>query len=188
MSGLDVNLTLVEPFLLSFEDGPFRVYDQRRCRVQLNFEVSRDVRKDVQKSLAAVVAVLDLFDDAGAAKRAGWNRRKVAAYPKDWEKTKRRLRGLAARADEPLPCARRARASSTRRGRVLDYMPGDDDYLLQLSPPAPARAPTPGRPAKRCSTPPSTSAAPAARAPAAGPTASTSPGPTTSPTRCRAAI
>ncbi len=46
MAGLDVNLTLVEPFLLSFEDGPFQVYDERRCRVQLNFEVGRDVRKD----------------------------------------------------------------------------------------------------------------------------------------------
>ena len=53
MSGLDVNLTLVEPFLPSFVDGPFTVYDQRRCRVQLNFEVPREVRKDRAKALAA---------------------------------------------------------------------------------------------------------------------------------------
>ena len=34
-------------------DGPFTVYDQRRCRVQLNFEVPREVRKDRVQALAA---------------------------------------------------------------------------------------------------------------------------------------
>jgi hypothetical protein len=139
MAGLDVNLTLVEPFLLSFEDGPFRVYDERRCRVQLNFEVGREVRKDVQKSLGAVVAVLDLFDDAGAAKQAGWNRRKVEPYPQDWEKTKREY---AAWKLTQVNAAVRAKTASVldEARRVLAYMPGDDDYLLAFAAGARARS------------------------------------------------
>lgn len=139
MSGLDVNLTLVEPFLLSFEDGPFRVFDERRCRVQLNFEVARDVRKDVHKSLAAVVAVLDLFDDAGAAKRAGWNRRKLAAYPPDWEKTKVAYEAWKL---TQVNAAVRAKTASVldEARRVLAYMPGDDDYLLAFGAGARARS------------------------------------------------
>ena len=139
MAGLDVNLTLVEPFLLSFEDGPFTVYDHRRCRVQLNFEVSRDVRKDRQKSLAAVTAVLDLFDDAGAAKQAGWNRRKVEPYPKDWEKTKREYQAWKL---TQVNAAVRAKTAYVldEAGRVLNYMPGDDDYLFSFAAGARARS------------------------------------------------
>ena len=139
MAGLDVNLTLVEPFLLSFEDGPFRVYDERRCRVQLNFEVGRDVRKDVQKSLAAVAGVLELFDDAGAAKHAGWNRRKVEPYPPDWEKTKAAYEAWKL---TQVNAAVRAKTASVldEARRVLAYMPGDDDYLWSFAAGARARS------------------------------------------------
>ncbi len=139
ISGLDVNLTLVEPYLLSFSDGPFRVYDERRCRVQLNFEVGRDVRKDVPKSLATVAAVLELFDDAGAAKHAGWNKRKVEPYPKDWEKTKREYEAWKL---TQVNAAVRAKTEGVldEARRVLAYMPGDDDYLLAFGAGARARS------------------------------------------------
>lgn len=139
MAGLDVNLTLVEPFLLSFQDGPFEIYDERRCRVQLNFEVGRDVRKDVQKSLAAVAAALELFDDAGAAKHAGWNRRKVEPYPKNWEKTKRDYEAWKL---TQVNAAVRAKTALVldEAGRVLNDMPGDDDYLLSFAAGARARS------------------------------------------------
>lgn len=139
MAGLDVNLTLVEPYLLSFEDGPFQVYDERRCRVQLNFEVGRDVRKDVAKALAAVGGVLELYDDAGAAKRAGWNKRKVAPYPKDWEKTKQAYHAWKL---TQVNAAVRAKTAYVldEAGRVLNYMPGDDDYLFSFAAGARARS------------------------------------------------
>jgi len=139
MAGLDVNLTLVEPFLLSFEDGTFTVYDQRRCRVQLNFEVSRDVRKDVAKSLSAIAGVIDLFDDAGAAKKAGWNRRKVEPYPKDWEKTKREYQAWKLTQVNAAVRAKTAYVLDEAR-RVLNYMPGDDDYLFSFAAGARARS------------------------------------------------
>lgn len=139
MSGLDVNVTLVEPFRLSFEDGPFTVYDQRRCRVQLNFEVGRDVRKDAAKALAAVGGVLDLFDDAGAAKQAGWNRRKVEPYPKDWEKTQREYQAWKLTQVNAAVRTKTAYVLDEAR-RVLDYMPGDDEYLWSFAAGARARS------------------------------------------------
>lgn len=139
IAGLDVNLTLVEPYLLSFQDGPFTVYEERRCRVQLNFEVSRDVRKDAAKALAAVAAVLDLFDDAGAAKRGAWNGRKVAATPADWQKT--RVEYEAWKLTQ-VNAAVRAKTEHVldEAKRVLAYMPGDDDYLLSFAAGARARS------------------------------------------------
>jgi uncharacterized protein YukE len=139
LSGLDVNLTLVEPFLLSFEDGPFTVYEQRRCRVQLDFEVPREVRKDAQKSLAAIEAVLELFDDAGAAKRAGWNGRQVQAYPANWEKTKREYQAWKVTQVNAAVREKTERVLDEAR-RILTYMPGDDDYLLSFGAGARARS------------------------------------------------
>jgi len=139
ITGLDVNLTLAEPLLLSFEDGPFTIYDQRRCRVQLNFEVPREVRKDTRKSLAAVAAVLELFDDAGAAKRAGWNQRKVEDYPAGWEKTRREYEVWKVAQMNELVRQKSARLLD-EAARILGYMPGDDDYLLSFGAGAKARS------------------------------------------------
>ncbi len=139
LAGLNVNLTLVEPYLLSFQDGPFTVYDQRRCRVQLNFELPREVKKDSQKALAAVAAVLDLFDDAGAAKRAAWNKRRVEDYPAGWEKTKRDYEAWKVTQTNDLVRQRSERLLDEAE-RILTYMPGDDDYLLSFGAGAKARS------------------------------------------------
>jgi len=139
LSGLDVNLTLVEHFLLSFQDGPFTLHDQRRCRVQLNFEVPREVRKDTARSLAAVAAVLDLFDDEAAAKRAGWNKRRVEDYPAGWEKTKREYETWKVAQTNELVRQKSERVLDEAE-RILSYMPGDDDYLLSFGAGAKARS------------------------------------------------
>ena len=132
LSGLDVNLTIVEPFLLSFVDGPFTVHEERRCRAQLNFEVPREVRKDRAQSLAAIAAVLERFDDDDAARRGAWNRRARAPFPKDWEKTRvaygkwkveHRNELVRAKTEEVLRFAEQA----------LTYMSGDEDYLASFA-------------------------------------------------------
>ncbi len=139
LAGLDVNLSLVEPYRLSFEDGPFEVFDQRRCRVQLNFEVPREVRKDVQKALAAVGAVLEVFDDAAAAKGAGWNGRQVEPYPKEWEQTKREYDAWKLTQVNGLVRAKTEQVLDEGR-RVLNYMASDDDYLWSFAAGARARS------------------------------------------------
>lgn len=131
MAGLVANVTLVEPYLLSFQDGPFTVFDQRRCRVQLNFEVPREVRKDRTQALAAVGAALELYDDAGAAKRAGWNRRRVADYPANWEKTRHEYEAWKVAQTNVLVSQKIARVLG-EADSILTYMPGDDDYLTSF--------------------------------------------------------
>lgn len=132
LAGLDLNLSLVEPYLLSFQDGPFTVYEERRCRAQLNFDVPREVRKDRARSLAAIVAVLEPFADEAAAKRGDWNRRVRAPYPKDWEKTRvayekwkveHRNDLVRAKTEEVLRFAEQA----------LTYMSGDEEYLTSFA-------------------------------------------------------
>lgn len=139
LAGLDVNLSLVEPYRLAFEDGPFELFDQRRCRVQLNFEVPREVRKDAQKALAAVASVLELFDDAAAAKSAGWNGRKVEPYPKDWEQTRQEYAAWKATQVNRLVRAKSEQVLDQAR-RVLAYMASDDDYLWSFAAGARARS------------------------------------------------
>ncbi|MEO8275922.1 MAG: hypothetical protein ABI639_06850 [Thermoanaerobaculia bacterium] len=127
MAGLDVNVSIVEPYLLSFTDGPFTVFDQRRCRVQLNFDVARDIRKDKTKSAAAIAGVLSLFDSESAARAASWNRRKVAAYPAGWEKTRHEYEQWKFVHGNELVRAKTEDVLD-EAGRILNSMPSDDDY------------------------------------------------------------
>ena len=40
-SRLDLSLTFDEPFLVSYQDGPFTLYREARCRVELEVEIDR---------------------------------------------------------------------------------------------------------------------------------------------------
>lgn len=138
LAGLDVNVSLAVPYLLGFTDGPFTLYEERHCRVQLNFEVDREARRDRGRALAAIAAVLDLFDSEGAAKHAGWNRREREPFPADWETTRREYeawkihqRNLAVRkkVDDLLAMAAQTIAS----------LPAGDAYLAAFGAGARAR-------------------------------------------------
>ena len=141
LSGLDVYLSFVVPYLLSFQDGPFTLHDERHCRVQLDFEVEREVRKDSGRAVAAIGAALELFDGEEAARQAGWNRRETEPFPPDWEETKRahaawqveeRNRMVRAKSEEVLAFAAQALAS----------MPSDAKFLAAFGAGARARSDT----------------------------------------------
>jgi hypothetical protein len=86
---IDVSLTFLEPFRVTWKDGPYTLYDQRRCRAKLRFDLPRDVRKDAAKASAAISALLEAFPNEGAARHtASYNKRRVEAFPADWERTK----------------------------------------------------------------------------------------------------
>jgi hypothetical protein len=139
-SGLDLNFTVVEPYRLTWQDGPFEVHEHRRCRAQLHFDVARDVRRDRAKARAAIEAVLALFDHEGAAKKdAAWNRRKVEPYPADWESTKRRWEEWS-RSQRNLRVREKTEAVLEQADRVLDYMPSDEKYLASFGAGARARS------------------------------------------------
>ncbi len=84
----DVNLSLVEPYRVTIVDGPFTLYEQRSCRIQLSFDVPREVRKDLARAEAAVLGLLDLQDGVREARASElWNRRKPESLPADSEAT-----------------------------------------------------------------------------------------------------
>jgi hypothetical protein len=139
-SGLEVNLSLVEPFRLTWKDGPYTVYDQRRCRVQLHFDVSREVRKDAAKARAAIAAAVSLHDHEEAAKAdPAWNRRKVEAYPANWEATKKEWEGWK-RSQQNRRVREKIEEIATQSDRILDYMPSDAKYLASFGAGAEARS------------------------------------------------
>lgn len=87
-TGLEVNLGVLVPYRVRFVDGPFTLYEIRPCRVQLNFDVPREVRKDAARAEAAVLEVLEVHDSETEARGSGlWNRRQPEALPADAEAT-----------------------------------------------------------------------------------------------------
>ncbi len=138
LSGLDLYLSFAVPYLLSFRDGPFTLYDQRRCRVQLDFDVEREVRRDRGRSLAAIGALLELFDSESAARGAGWNGRETEPFPADWDETRRahaawqieeRNRLVSAKTDELLAVT----------AQTLTSLSNDAEYLAGFAAGARAR-------------------------------------------------
>ncbi len=86
---IDVSITFLELYRVTWTDGPYTLYDQRRCRVQLKLELPRDVRKDAGKASAAIAALLEAFPKAADARHAAsYNGRRVEAYPANWERTR----------------------------------------------------------------------------------------------------
>lgn len=82
---VEVLVDLAEPVLLPRQDGPFTLYDESRCKVELRFDLGKTGRSlaDIEALLGGV---LDRFpDEAGARAAAGWNRRLREPYPANYE-------------------------------------------------------------------------------------------------------
>jgi len=87
---VDVKLTLAEPLLVPRQDGPFTLYDEASCRMELQVEVARDLvkGKDVDGLDQVLRVVVDRYateEEARASKR--YNGRERDPYPGDYEKT-----------------------------------------------------------------------------------------------------
>jgi hypothetical protein len=87
---VDLMLTLDAPLRVSRMDGPFELFDQRSCRVQLMVYVPREMVKsaDFEGLLAEVKKHVTLYasrDDAGLS--ADWNGRETEPLPDDYEET-----------------------------------------------------------------------------------------------------
>ncbi len=85
---VDLYLDLAEPILEPYQDGPFTLYRELECRVQLMVEVPREVVKkgDAGAAEAALHEIVDRFARADDARRApAWNRRVRDPYPADYQ-------------------------------------------------------------------------------------------------------
>ena len=89
-SRVDLLLTLAEPILKSHSDGPFILFSESPCKVQLIFDVPRDWIKagDHRKILSEIDQRLMTFASFEEARTSSlWNGRERDPYPADYELT-----------------------------------------------------------------------------------------------------
>ena len=89
-SRIDLKVTLTEPVRTAWQDGPFTLYRQTSCRVELETELPRSAvaKRDfaaVERALGQALERYDARDEAEASK--AWNRREVEGYPEGYDDT-----------------------------------------------------------------------------------------------------
>lgn len=89
---IDLLVTLLEPLRVEFRDGPFQLYEQLECRVELEIPVPREtVRKGAADQLDELLrgflerAPEHAPEHATAQESPLWNRRRVEPLPDDHE-------------------------------------------------------------------------------------------------------
>ena len=134
-SGLELSLSLPEPLLLSYEDGPFTLYKEARCLASLNVELPRSVVKsnDPRRIEASLQPILLRFaSEEEASQSRAWNHREREAYPEDYDHT---LAQHAAWKAEQTNAEIQARLdqATEETSRITDRVNSDHDYLKGFS-------------------------------------------------------
>ena len=124
---LDVFLDLVEPVLLARRDGPFTLYDERRCKVQLKVELPRAALRDSASASAALASSLEQHS-GGVETAASWNRRRREDYPPDYQRTLAEYETWKAQQVNAAVGAKLTRVSADAAG-ITDRVRRDADYL-----------------------------------------------------------
>lgn len=87
-SRIDILIDVDEPLLISRTEGPFELFEQARCRVELEIEVPREwVKKKWMEQIEALFSsVLERYDDQESVMRSErWNRRDVEPLPDGYD-------------------------------------------------------------------------------------------------------
>jgi hypothetical protein len=87
---LDLQITLAEPFLVAYRDGPFTLYREAWCRIELEVALDRQLVKS--KSADAIddiiTRVLERYpSEEEALDSEEYNDREMEPYPEDYERT-----------------------------------------------------------------------------------------------------
>lgn len=89
-SRLDLMMTFAEPFLVEYQDGPFTLYRETQCRIELEVEIPREAvkSKDDSQIERLLTQVLERYATEQQARDSKtWNEREREAYPEDYEAT-----------------------------------------------------------------------------------------------------
>ncbi len=128
---VDLLLTLAAPIRTSRMDGPFELFDERECRVQLIFPVPREQVKggDAEALLDTVRTTVTLYPSLADARESdAWNGRELEALPDDYAETLQRH--AAWKAEQTNAAVRigvdRALATSAA---IAEDLSDDPDYL-----------------------------------------------------------
>lgn len=128
---LDLFLTLGEPLLVSRSDGPFELYDERECKVQLLVDVPRTTVRsgDAAAVIELLAPTVEIFGSQPAARAAEHSNRRVREpYPPDYERTLARHAVWQAEQTNAAVAAR-SDAAIDDANRVLRDLRGDPDFL-----------------------------------------------------------
>jgi hypothetical protein len=128
---VDLMLTLAVPLRDSHMDGPFELFDDRECRVQLIVPVPREQVKalDDEFIIARIEALMTLYPSLVDAQDAdSWNGRVMQPLPPDYDTTLQRHANWAAEQTNAAvnEAVRRAVANAAD---VADDLSDDEDYL-----------------------------------------------------------
>ena len=134
-SRIDIFVGVPEPVLVSYQDGPFRLYDEARCLVELDVELPRSVvsKDDANGIDAALATLLQRFNSQDEALQAkAFNHRKRDAYPADYDRTLAEHAAWKARQANAAVQARLDKALE-ETARLTDRVSSDPDYLKGFS-------------------------------------------------------
>lgn len=130
-SRADLFITVLEPLLASRQEGPFTLYDERNCKIQLMVEIPRAVLRgrDGEAAQSAVDQVLRHHTTlAGAQAAEEWNGREREPLPPDYEDTlARHAVWKAEQANTRFAVVRQH--SLDELTRVVDGMQDTSEYL-----------------------------------------------------------
>src|SRR5260221_1875759 len=132
---VDVYLNLPEPMLVSTHDGPFTLYGEARCLVELDVDLERSLVSgdDVAGIEAALGRVLDRHASQDEAQNARiWNRRKRDPLPADYDRT---IAEHAAWKAEQVNAGIQSRIDRAfeETSRLTDRITSDKDYMAGFS-------------------------------------------------------
>ena len=128
---VDLYLSVAEPVLVPRTDGPFTLYDERSCRVQLMVDVPKAVLKtgrlaDVE---AALLEAVERHQTESSARRSeAWNRRERDPYPRDYDETLARHAAWKAEETNRAFAATRL-AALDEASQALSRVTDDPEYL-----------------------------------------------------------
>jgi len=85
---VDVFLDIQEPVLQGYRDGPFVLYREEACQVELMIAIPDGGGGDLERIEAELDVLLERYPLLAEARRSpAWNRRERRSYPPDYEKT-----------------------------------------------------------------------------------------------------
>jgi len=132
---VDLMISLEVPYLVSHQDGPFTLYDERACGISLEIRLPRELTKakDVAGIDRMIDELLDRYDTKEAVLQSGgWNERETDPFPDDYPLTL--ARHAAWQAEQTNLAIDRKREAAFEqvkaKGRAID---DDPDYLAGLA-------------------------------------------------------
>jgi hypothetical protein len=134
-SRVDLYLGLPEPVLVASLDGPFTLYGESRCLVELDVELPRSLvsADDVTGIEAALGRILERHASQEEAQSSRvWNQRKRDPVPPDYDRT---LAAHAAWKAEQVNAGIQARIDRAfeETSRLTDRITSDKDYMAGFS-------------------------------------------------------